>query len=178
MNLLGYTENSLNWIHYLRADDSRNPLYQIFRNDHYSLYELMVAMDEFLRRRDELTVKRERGDRIAITLRGGDQTPHNLELRGEGYAFRAEPKARGEAFIRILSELTEWEYEPEKWTWENWGLYQFRKGTLGGEGSKLNSGTFTALMVNNPLSFAMTAGNTVEYTLEEPQHITPIAEEL
>ncbi|MBV6513688.1 MAG: hypothetical protein FMNOHCHN_03223 [Ignavibacteriaceae bacterium] len=171
MNLLGYTENSLNWIYYLRADDTRSPLHQVFVNDHYSLYELMVAMDHFLRRRDELSVSRERGDRIAITLRGGDQLPHNLELRGTGYAFRDEPKKRGESFIRILSELTEWNYHSSHWTWENWQLYQFTKGTLGGEIGKLNNRTFQALMEQEPLSFAMTAGNTIEYTLEQPQKI-------
>ncbi len=171
MNLLGYTENSLNWIHYLRADDPRNPLHQVFMNDHYSLHELMMAMDQFLRRRDELSVPRERGDRIAITLRGGAQLPHNLEIRGNGYAFKNEPKQRGESFIRILAELTEWEYKSERWAWENWQLYQFTKGTLGGEGGKLNNGTFQSLMAQEPLSFAMTAGNMVEYTLEQPQKI-------
>ncbi|MBI4672891.1 MAG: hypothetical protein HY741_14650 [Chloroflexi bacterium] len=161
----------MNWINYLRADDPRNPLHQVFMNDHYSRHELMVAMDHFLRRRDELSIPRERGDRIAITLRGGDQLPHNLEKRGEGLAFRAEPKARGESFIRILAELTGWEYKSERWTWENWRLYQFTKGSLGGDTGRLNNGTFRTLMSKQPLSFAMTASNTIEYILEEPDQI-------
>ncbi|MCC7164413.1 MAG: hypothetical protein IT331_18115 [Anaerolineae bacterium] len=178
MNLLGYTENSLNWIRFLRCDDPRNPLHQVFMNDHYSLFELMVAMDEFLRRRDQLTVKRERGDRVAITLRGGDQTPHNLIAAGDTYSFHPEAKARGESFIRLLSELTEWSYLPAKWSWEKWRLLRFSKGTLGGDATRLNNGSFNALMARNPLSFAMTAGNVVEYTIEEPDTITPATAEL
>jgi hypothetical protein len=172
MNLLSYTENSLNWIRFLRADDVRNPLHQVFMNDHYSLHELMVAMDQFLRRRDELSVPRERGDRIAITLRGGDQLPHNLELRSGAYALKNKPKERGESFLRILAEMTEWEYQSARWVWGDWQLYQFTKGTLGGETGRLNNGTFQDLMTHNPLSFAMTATNTVEYTMEEPNRIT------
>lgn len=76
MNLLQYTENSLNWIHFLRADESENPLYKVFLNEHYSLHALMVAMDDFLRKRDQISIPRERGDRIAITVRGGEGLPH------------------------------------------------------------------------------------------------------
>jgi hypothetical protein len=58
MNLLGYTENSLNWIQFLLADSPDNPLHQVFLNDHYTLHSLMVAMDQFLRKRDAIDVIR------------------------------------------------------------------------------------------------------------------------
>lgn len=166
MNLLQYTENSLDWIHFLQADNPENPLHRIFLNDHYSLHSLMVAMDEFLRRRDKISIPRERGDRIAITIRGGEGLPHNLERQGKTFYFKKEAKERGEAFIRLLAELTGWKYESSKWSWENWILYRFTKGDFAN--TRLNGQTFATLMARNPLSFAITSTQNIEYTIEEP----------
>jgi len=166
MNLLQYTENSLDWIHFLQADDPGNPLHGIFLNDHYSLHSLMVAMDEFLRKRDKISVPRERGDRIAITIRGGEGLPHNLERDGETFHFKDEAKKRGEAFIRLLADLTDWKYDSAKWSWGKWMLYRFTKGDFAS--SRLNGQTFASLMARNPLSFAITSSQNLEYTIEEP----------
>lgn len=169
MNLLQYTENSLDWIHFLKADDPGNPLYGIFLNDHYSLHSLMVAMDDFLRKRDKISIPRERGDRIAITIRGGEGLPHNLERDGETFYLNETAKERGERFIRLLSDLTGWNYEPAKWSWRKWKLYNFTKGDLAD--SRLNGQTFAALMARNPLSFAVTSTQNIEFTIEEPDHL-------
>lgn len=166
MNLLQYTENSLDWIHFLQADNPSNPLYGIFLNDHYSLHSLMVAMDEFLRKRDKISIPKERGDRIAITMRGGEGLPHNLERHGETFFFTEAARGRGESFIRLLSDLTGWKYESSKWSWSNWKLYKFTKGDF--TNSRLNGQTFAALMSRNPLSFAITSSQNIEYTIEEP----------
>ena len=169
MNLLRYTENSLNWIHFLRADDPDNPLHGVFLNDHYSLHSLMVAMDDFLRKRDKLSIPRERGDRITITIRGGEGLPHNLERDGRTFHFKEEAKERGERFLRLLSGLTGWKYEPAKWSWKNWKLDRFTKGDFAS--SRLNGETFAELMTRNPLSFAITSTQNIEYTIEEPDHL-------
>jgi hypothetical protein len=87
MNLVKYTENSLDWIRFLRADEPSSPLHSIFMNDEHTLHSLLVAMNDFLRKRDAISVHRERGDRVAITLRGGEGLPHNLELDGTTYSF-------------------------------------------------------------------------------------------
>jgi hypothetical protein len=169
MNLLQYTENSLSWINFLRANDVDNPLHAIFLNDHYSLHALMVAMDEFLRKRDAISIPRERGDRIAITLRGGEGTPHNLESDGETYFFKEDAKKRGESFIRLLAELTKWDYNPANWSWRNWQLHKFTKGDFAN--SRLNGETFDALVRRDPLSFAITSTQNLEYTIEEPDRL-------
>ncbi len=169
MNLLQYTENSLNWIHFLKADDPDNPLHGVFLNDHYSLHSLMVAMDDFLRKRDKLSIPRERGDRITITIRGGEGLPHNLERAGKTFYFKEEAKERGENFIKLLADLTGWNYDPVKWSWRNWRLYKFTKGDFAA--SRLNGQTFAALMARDPLSFAITSTQNLEYTIEEPDHL-------
>lgn len=171
MNLLQYTENSLNWIGFLQADDPINPLYQVFLNDHYSLHALMVAMDRFLRRRDQISIPRERGDRIAITMRGGEGTPHNLEKKDAVFFLNADAKRRGEEFIQLLAELTEWKYQPANWSWGNWNLYQFTKEDLASRKIRLNGKTFAAIMERNPLSLAITSTQNVEYTIESPDRL-------
>jgi len=171
MNLLQYTENSLSWISFLRATSEDNPLHAVFLNDHYSLHTLMVAMDDFLRRRDAISIPRERGDRIAITLRGGEGLPHNLVFDAKICHLKEDAKKRGESFITLLSGLTQWDYRAQDWSWGNWQFYKFAKGDFVGSSKKLNGLAFDSLMKQNPLSFAVTSTQNIEYTIEEPDHL-------
>lgn len=168
MTLFRYMENALNWLTFLRADEQDTPLHQLFLNDHYSMHQVLVIMNEFLRKRDAISVSRERGDRIAITLRGGDGKPHNVEQVGSTYSAKTAAKERGEAFILLLSELTEWPYRPKDWAWANWDVYEFTKSEIA---ASLSGAKFNELLTKNPLSFAVTAGNRIEYTLEEPSKL-------
>ena len=169
MNLLGYTENSLSWLKYLRADEENTPLNEIFLNKHYSLYELMIAMNDFLRQRDAISIPRERGDRVTITIRGGEGTPHNLVIEEENfYLFNQVAKYRAERFLKLLSKLTGWEYKDKQWSWSKWQLFQFTKGDFAGSKTRLSNRTFEEFIVKNPLSFAMTSTQNIEYTIESP----------
>ena len=172
MNLLGYTENSLSWLQYLKADEENTPLNKIFLNKHFSLYELMRAMNDFLRERDAISIPRERGDRITITLRGGEGTPHNLtSVSGGFYQLNVEPKERAERFLVLLARLTGWVYKSSDWTFGPWKLFQFTKGDFTGVKIRLSNRTFDDFILKNPLSFAMTRTQNIEYTLEEPDRM-------
>jgi len=172
MNLLGYTENSLSWLKYLRADEENTPLNQVFLNKHYSLHELMLTMNDFLRERDAISVSRERGDRIAITLRGGEGTPHNLTSEEENrYFLNEDPKSRAERFLKLLSKLTGWHYSEKDWSWNRWQLSQFTKGDFVGAKTRLSNRTFDEFIAKNPVSFAMTSTQNIEYTLEGPDRM-------
>ena len=128
MNLLGYTENSLSWLKYLRAEEENTPLNAVFLNKHYSLHELMLTMNDFLRERDAISIPRERGDRVAITLRGGEGTSHNLVIQEENsYFFNQDARQRAEKFLKLLSRLTGWKYDDKDWSWKNWQLSKFTK---------------------------------------------------
>ena len=169
MNLLGYTENSLSWLKYLRADEEGTPLNEVFLNKHYSLHELMLTMNDFLRERDAISIPRERGDRVTITLRGGEGTPHNLVIEEENfYLLNDDAKKRAERFLRLLSKLTGWKYEEKSWSWNRWQLSQFTKGDFVGAKIRLSNRTFDEFIAKNPLSFAMTSTQNIEYTLEGP----------
>ena len=169
MNLLGYTENSLSWLKYLRATEEDTPLNEVFLNKHYSLHELMLTMNDFLRERDAISIPRERGDRIAITLRGGEGTPHNLVIEEEdSYLLNENAKYRAESFLKLLSKLTGWNYKDKAWSWNKWQLSQFTKGDFVGVGTRLSNRTFDEFIAKNPLSFAMTSTQNIEYTIEKP----------
>jgi hypothetical protein len=167
-NLFRYTENCLNWLHYLRADDPKSALYKLFRKEKYSFWELMKEMDEFWRVRDEISVSRERGDRIALTLRGGEGDPFNLEEAGGVYQLKDDPKIRAEKFIALLSKLTGWKYDVGQWAWGGWELFRFTKEDLTRLKLRLNNSSFITVLENEPLSFAMTSGQNLEYTMEQP----------
>lgn len=162
-NLFRYTENSLDWLRYLGVTASDIPLHRLFMKDKHTIHELMSLMDRFWEARDALSVPGQRGDRIAITRRGGSGGPHNLvEAAGGLYDFDPDAKVRGEAFLALLAQATGWQYTPLHWSWGSWRLSVFEKGAM----ENLTIPKFRELMAQKPLSFAITAGRRIEYTLD------------
>jgi hypothetical protein len=180
MNLVKYTENSLDWIHYLGADEPPGPLNRVFCNKAYSQYELMQAMNGFLRARDRIServgTRLERGDRLAITVRGGDRRVHDnvvLDPSSRAYGIDASAWGRCERFLQLLSELTGWSYDGSRWARAGFALYTFTKSDmLKGLSQNLGTRTFNALIESRrPLSFAITGSANVEFTLEDPDKL-------
>jgi hypothetical protein len=167
--LFKYPENVLNWLNYLRANEEQNPLKNVFENEKYSVFSLMKAMDEFFRKRDEISIIKERGDRLKISETDG--VPANIEKYNSSYKINSEAKKRIEKFIKILSDLTSWKYNPSSWTWENFRLYRFTKGDFAGNKIRLNNKTFEKFLSKKPLTWAMTSGQNIEYTLEKPDKL-------
>ncbi len=80
-------------------------------------------------------------------------------------------KERIEKFIEILSRLTGWKYNQSSWTWGNFRLYKFTKGDFTSKNIRLNNKTFEAFLLKKPLTWAMTNGQNIEYTLEKPDKL-------
>ncbi|KKS35068.1 MAG: hypothetical protein UU95_C0005G0031 [Parcubacteria group bacterium GW2011_GWC2_42_12] len=167
--LFKYPENVLNWLNYLRANEESSPLKNVFENEKYSVFSLMKEMDEFFRKRDEISVVKERGDRLRISE--ADGSPANIEKHDESYKINLEAKERIEKFIKILSGLTGWQYNQNSWTWENFKLYKFTKGDFTGKNIRLNNKTFEEFLLEKPLTWAMTNGQNIEYTIEAPDKL-------
>ena len=167
--LFKYPENVLNWLNYLRANEESSPLKDIFENEKYSVFSLMKAMDEFFRKRDEISIVKERGDRLRISEANGSSV--NIEKQNDFYKIISEAKERIEKFINILSDLTSWKYNQNSWTWDGFRLYKFTKGDFTGNKISLNNKTFEELLSKNPLTWAMTNGQNIEYTLENPDKL-------
>ncbi len=167
-NLFGYTENCLNWLRYLRADEKRSPLRTLFYEDTYTIEKLMRGMNDFWRTRDEISVSGQRGDRVGITNRGGRGEVINMVANGDWFDFDAQARARAERFLELLAEKTGWRYERSWWTWGPWRLRRFTKRDFKQTKKSVRGETFAEMLASEPLSFAMTSNDNYEYTLEQP----------
>jgi hypothetical protein len=169
--LFSYPENVLNWLQYLRIHEDWNPLKSIFENEKYSVFTLMKEMDKFFRRRDEISISKERGDRLRISNKDG--SPVNIENIHTGVCtINNEAKNRIIEFIKILAEFTTWEYKNQNWLcWDNMKFSQFKKGDFKGDKKTITIQNFKDFIEKKPLSWAMTSRGNIEYTLEEPDKI-------
>ncbi len=130
----------------------------------------MNAMDEFFRQRDEISIKKERGDRLRIS--NTDGSPCNIHPEGSAYKIDEDAVNRIEKFIEILANLTKWHYKNNSWSWTNLTLYSFTKQSFDKDGLGLNGQNYRNLLERNPLNWAMTGKGNLEYTLEEPGTMT------
>lgn len=168
-NLFGYPENVLNWLEYLRVKEEWNPLKTVFLNNEHYIHLAMKSMDEFFKRRDEISIPKQRGDRLKIS--DTDGMPVNSSLKGGEVSLDENAVGRAKRFIQLLHDYTGWRFEDRDWAWDGLIQRKFTKGILGSKDARLNNKSFTALLDRLPVSWAMTAGTTVEYTLEEPDNI-------
>ncbi|MBI2465621.1 MAG: hypothetical protein HYV66_00070 [Candidatus Sungbacteria bacterium] len=167
--LFKYPENVLNWLNYLRAGENSNPLKLVFENEKYSVFSLMKAMDDFFKKRDDISIVNERGDRLRISEVDG--SPVNIVKQNYFYSIEADTKERSVKFIKLLSTLTGWKYTENLWSWSDLILYKFTKKDFASGGISLNNKNFDELMSKKPLTWAMTTGQNIEYTLEKPDHL-------
>ncbi len=170
-NSFSYTENVDDWLRYLGVDDTTNPLHALFMHRSHSIRSLMHRMMRFWKARDAISFKvgnrTERGDRVTLSVRGGDGTLANTVSRPDSlHDFETAARGRAESFLGLLSTSTGWQYKPADWSWGGWKAEIFEKAQLGPDAlPRLNNGTYEALLGRKPLSWAITAGNRLEYTL-------------
>src|SRR3989339_1433672 len=120
-NLFGYPENCIDWLRYLRADKKDSALNAIFFNKHYSVYTLMTALKDFFGEIKEIHQNKRGNDKIRISDSKG--APINIDEKGDGiFSIAPETKDKAEHFIKILSDLTGWEYKETDWSWNNFQL--------------------------------------------------------
>ncbi len=171
--MLQYTENAWDWMRYLGVEKKDNPLHRYFLSPDLAVYQLMTKMLEFWERRDQLSVTGQRGDRIAVTERGGEQLPINLlySKASDSYSYENEARGRSEEFLEYLGELTKWKYEPKNWSWGNWSKHIFAKETL----EVTSIPQFTDAMKRNPISLAITAQNRLEIAFPHDRQPDPFS---
>ncbi len=159
-NLFGYPENCIDWLRYLEANSDKSKLHEIFFNEHYSVYNLMLALKDFFARIGGISEKRKGNDKIKISDTKGE--PVNLKINGRICELNEEEKKKAERFLKILSGLTGWNYKKENWQWTNLKIYQFSKSTI-----KPNNRNFEAMITKKPISWAMTSGLAIEYSTDD-----------
>ena len=159
-NLFGYPENCIDWLRYLNADNSKNKLHDIFFNEHYSVYNLMVALKDFFIRVGNISEKQVGNDKIKISNSRGEVV--NVRKKNNTFDIEREEKQKTESFLKILAELTSWNYKIKNWQWSNFKDYSFSKNSI-----KPNNKNFEKMIKKNPITWAMTSGLAIEYTLDE-----------
>jgi len=89
-NLFGYPENCIDWLRYLDAKSNKNNLHEIFFNEHYSVYNLMVALKDFFTQISEISENRNGNDKIKISNTKGE--PVNPKMSGKTCELNEEEK--------------------------------------------------------------------------------------
>ena len=166
--LFSYPENVLNWLSYLRIYEEWNPLRNIFLNNSFSVYETMELMNKFFIKRDEISISKERGDRLKISSKDG--SPYNIEwIDSDLVNINNDAVNRIKLFLEVISETTNWNFNQDDWIcWNELKFYQFSKNDFKGMGWTLTNSRFEEFLNMNPLSWAMTSGKNIEFTLEKP----------
>lgn len=159
-NLLGYPENCIDWLSYLGADKKSNILHTIFLNDYYSIHNLMLALNDFFEKIYKISKKKKGNDKIRISNSKGEGI--NITENNKTFLINTDEKNKSEQFINILSGLTKWDYNPQNWQWDNFQLKILNKMNI-----KPNNRNYEKMLSENPISWAMTSGQAIEYTLDE-----------
>lgn len=167
--LFSYPENVLNWMEYLHITEVDHPLYEIFCASKLNPYKLMLEMDNFFRKRDQISISRERGDRLRIS--NTDGSPSNTVVHNDSVKINTNAVERIELFLKILSDLTSWKYLSSNWQWDNFSLRSFTKRDFKRDSLTLTNTNFISFLDKQPLSWAMTSSDNIEYTLEEPSKL-------
>ena len=167
--LFKYPENVMNWLNFLDVANKANPLNKVFYNKKNTIHSVMRKMDKFFEKRDEISVPNERGDRLRISNKKG--APYNIEKNSEGYYINLDAKNRVIKFIKMLSELTDWKFKESKWTFERMKKHQFSKSDFKAKKWTVKIGNFEKFMKLNPLSWAMTSSDNIEFTIEKPNRL-------
>lgn len=169
--LFSYPENVLNWLAYLRIHEEWNPLKNIFENNSFSVFETMKVMDDFFRKRDAITVGKERGDRLKISSKDG--SPYNIEqTNSNSYSINAQAVKRIQQFMQLVGSMIGWNFSEKDWDcWNDLKYYKFSKDDFKSRGWTLTNENFEEFLTLKPLSWAMTSGINIEFTLEEPSKL-------
>ena len=125
-------------------------------------------MNCFFRERDKRNAPNQRGDRLRISQKDGE--PCNINGIETGTCHVAKDAIeRICSFMEYIGNMTGWHFNENDWDcWENMQFFKFSKGSFKGDGKSLTIEHFNEFIRRNPLSWAMTSGADIEYTIEEP----------
>jgi len=164
-----YPENVMNWWKYLRVEDNEKLLHHVFMGDNYTVHKLMLEMDKFFKKRDQISVTGERGDRLKISDKYS--SPYNIESSNGRYKINDDAKDRCEKFVQLLSMHTNWEYKESSWNFDNLNLMRFTKSDFKGKDWTVKKVNCRKLWELDPLSWAMTSMDNIEFTEEKPDKL-------
>jgi hypothetical protein len=180
-NLFGYPENCLEWIGYLGIDQPTHILNKFLCATTLNFYQIMELLRKFFIIRDGFNaqgffngtsyVPGGRNARTGHNLKLSDSQgrPINLVHNGTTHDIHDLEAQRVKGFIGSIAGMMGWIYDDSQWTWRGMVVKVFQKGMLSnkpGSTLRLNNGTYIDLFQKNPFSLAMTASDSLAYTIE------------
>ena len=169
--MFSYPENVLNWWDYMKVKTTSKLLKNIFMGENYTPYKLMLEMNSFFRERDEISdkTKKERGDKLVISNKNSSH--RNFKFDNNLYHFEDDTKNKCVKFLKLLEKHTKWELKTHQWNFKNLNLMQFTKSDFVGRKWSITKSNYKEFLNLNPLSWAMTSGLNIEFTIEEPDKL-------
>lgn len=169
--MFSYPENVLNWWDYMKVKTTSKLLKNIFMGENYTPYKLMLEMNSFFRERDEISdkTKKERGDKLVISNKNSSH--RNFKFDNNLYHFEDDTKNKCVKFLKLLEKHTKWELKTDQWNFKNLNLMQFTKSDFVGRKWSITKSNYKEFLNLNPLSWAMTSGLNIEFTIEEPDKL-------
>lgn len=130
----------------------------------------MLEMDTFFRERDKISAPRERGDRLKISNKDG--SPYNIEkTKNNLYKINENAAERCVNFLKLLEKHTKWSYNAGNWNFNNFRLMKFTKSDFKSKNWTIKKENWKSFLGTNPLSWAMTSGDNIEFTNENPDKL-------
>ena len=126
-------------------------------------------MDSFFKERDGISAPKQRGDRMKISSK--DSSAFNVESTGKLFKINDEAKGRCIKFLQMLSKHTKWELKEDNWNFSEFNKMQFTKSDFVGRKWTITKKNYKEFIELNPLSWAMTSGLNIEFTIEEPDKL-------
>ena len=145
--LFKYTNNILDWFDYLHAG-TESIWWQKLQK--ISVLELINGIDNLLKRFIDIH-------------------PENKNWYGHiDISHFDNQKKLLEKNLNLFDQIIGWRYDKQRWLIDNFSEYHFNKKIF--EGSR-SQDVFMEIIRKKPISLAMTNGNTMQYTLEEPDKL-------
>ncbi len=155
-NLLNYPENCVEWLNFLNAKQSDSPIYPIYVLFANRKLAEMIHELEFLFKEFEKIGEGTSGDKFKIS---------EAKINYGEPSFSSIKKLK--MILTLLSNYTNWNFCPDKWTTSNFKIYNFTKKIE----ETLNNKKFGRIIGDNPISLAITATKRIEYTLPIPDDL-------
>ena len=152
-----YSENLFDWLKYLRVDDANNILNKILRKE-TNLLELNEEYVKYIK-----SFVKEKKDKIPISEKG-ELKKESFEKDRNGFSMPCIETTK--KYLNFLSENTGWNYKENDWIFSDLVVYEFTKKIV-----RPGVKTFNKAIEEKFLSLAITAADTMEYTIEAPDKL-------
>jgi len=149
-----YSDNLRSWLVYLGIEDDGNVFAKMLSKE-TTLLKINKEYVDYIQR-----FVKNKHDKIPISEKG---LIKDLSFARGRTSFSDDCIRSTVEYLEFLSENTGWGLDKHKWVFNDFCLFEFTKRTV-----KPGVRTFNTAVQENFLSLAITANDTMEYTLEEP----------